>query len=200
MAATTSKGKMPLLIGVGLLLIAVVYTVITYNKLVRQEEAVKLNWSELQNVYKRRLDMVPTLVTIVQGAAAFEKELLQEVVNARSKAGNLQLSGEGATFDNYSQQEAAQAELANGMSRVIAVIEAYPDLKATKSFQYLQSQLEGTERRIKFARKDFNAAVNVYNTSVRQLPSSLVASMFGFNVKEGFKADAGADNAPEVKF
>lgn len=200
MAATTSKGKMPLLIGVGLLLIAVVYTVITYNKLVRQEEAVKLNWSELQNVYKRRLDMVPTLVTIVQGAAAFEKELLQEVVNARSKAGNLQLSGEGVTFDNYSQQEAAQAELANGMSRVLAVIEAYPDLKATKSFQYLQSQLEGTERRIKFARKDFNAAVNVYNTSVRQLPSSLVATVLGFKVKEGFKADAGADNAPEVKF
>lgn len=200
MAATTPKGKMPLYIGVGLLLLAVVYTVITYNKLVQQEEAVKLTWSELQNVYKRRLDMVPTLVTIVQGAAAFEKELLQEVVNARSKAGNLQLSNEGATFGNYTQQEAAQAELANGMSRVIAVIEAYPDLKATKSFQYLQAQLEGTERRIKFARKDFNAAVNTYNTSVRQLPSSLVASVFGFSVKEGFKADAGADNAPEVKF
>jgi LemA protein len=198
MPLSSSKRSLPLFIGIGLLLVAVVYTAVIYNRLVKQEEAVKLNWSELQNVYKRRLDMVPTLVTIVQGAASFEKELLQEVMQARSKAGSLQAGA--VTFDAYQQQEAAQAELAGGMNRLIAVVEAYPDLKAAKSFVYLQAQLEGTERRIKFARKDFNAAVNTYNTTVRQLPSSLVAAVCGFRIREGFKADTGTDSAPEVKF
>ena len=182
-----------------MLVVSLIYTAFSYNRLVKQEEAVKLAWSELQNLYGRRADMVPTLVTIVQGAAAFEQELLREVTEARSRAGTLQLTG-GPNAENYRQQEGAQAALAQSMNRVIAVVEAYPDLKATKNFIYLQAQLEGTERRIKVARKDFNAAVQAYNALVRQFPSSLTARTFGFREKEGFRADAAADTAPEVTF
>ncbi len=193
-----TRSRLILSIVAGLVLLSGIYLAVTYNRFVGQEESVNLAWSELQNVYKRRADMVPSLVTIVKGAASFEKSLLEEVAAARSRTASLASSSLSA--EDYKKQEEAQSQLAMSMNRVIAIVEAYPDLKASKNFLYLQSQLEGTERRIKFARKDFNASVNTYNTSVRQFPSSLVASLTGFKPKEGFKADAGAQSAPEVQF
>ena len=193
-----TRSRLILSIVAGLVLLSGIYLAVTYNRFVGQEESVNLAWSELQNVYKRRADMVPSLVTIVKGAASFEKSLLEEVAAARSRTASLASSSLSA--EDYKKQEEAQSQLAMSMNRVIAVVEAYPDLKASKNFLYLQSQLEGTERRIKFARKDFNASVNTYNTSVRQFPSSLVAGLTGFKPKEGFKADAGTQSAPEVQF
>ena len=193
-----TRSRLILLIAAGLVLIFGIYLAATYNKFVGQEESVNLAWSELQNVYKRRADMVPSLVTIVKGAASFEKSLLEEVAAARSRTASLASSSLSA--EDYQKQEEAQSQLATSMNRVIAIVEAYPDLKASKSFLYLQSQLEGTERRIKFARKDFNKSVNEYNTSVRQFPSSLVATLTGFKLKEGFKSDSGSEAAPEVQF
>ena len=193
-----TRSRLILLIAAGLVLIFGIYLAATYNKFVGQEESVNLAWSELQNVYKRRADMVPSLVTIVKGAASFEKSLLEEVAAARSRTASLASSSLSA--EGYKNQEDAQSQLAMSMNRVIAIVEAYPDLKASKSFLYLQSQLEGTERRIKFARKDFNTSVNEYNTSVRQFPSSLVATLTGFKLKEGFKSDSGSEAAPEVQF
>lgn len=176
----------------------VIYSIITYNKLVRRDEGVKLMWNEMQNNYQRRADLVPSLVAIVQGSAAFEKKILEEVAAKRSEA--VSSLNKGVSYLNYNSQEKAQAELANTMNRLIAVIENYPELKSTGAFQGLQTQIEGTERRIKIARKDFNEAVNLYNQSVRQFPSSLLANLFGFKTKEGFAADPGSDKAPEVKF
>ncbi len=193
-----TRSRLILLIVIGLVLLSGSYLAVTYNRLIGQEESVNLAWSELQNVYKRRADMVPSLVTIVKGAASFEQSLLEEVAAARSRTttyASSSLSG-----DDYKKQEEAQSQLAKSMNRVIAIVEAYPDLKASKNFLYLQSQLEGTERRIKFARKDFNARINDYNTSVRQFPSSLVARLTGFKPKEGFKSEAGSESVPEVQF
>jgi LemA protein len=193
-----TRSRLILLVAAGLLLLSGLYLAVAFNKFIEQEESVNLAWSELQNVYKRRSDMVPSLVTIVKGAAAFEQSVLEEVAAARSQTAAL--SSASLSAEDYQKQEEAQSRLAGSMNRVIAIIEAYPDLKASKSFLYLQSQLEGTERRIKFARKDFNASVNTYNTSVRQFPSSVVARITGFTLKEGFKADAGTEAAPEVQF
>lgn len=182
-----------------IVIIAVVfYFIVTYNNLVRKDEGVKLMWNEMQNNYQRRTDLVPSLVAIVQGSAAFEKKILEEIAEKRSEA--VSSLGKGVSYSNYKSQEQAQGELANTMNRLIAVVEAYPDLKSTNAFLGLQTQLEGTERRIKFARKDFNEKVNLYNQSVRQFPSSLVAKLFGFKPKEGFAAEPGSDKAPEVKF
>lgn len=182
-----------------IVIIAVIfYFIVTYNSLVRKDEGVNLMWNEMQNNYQRRTDLVPSLVAIVQGSAAFEKKILEEIAKKRSEA--VSSLGKGVSYSNYKSQEQAQGELANTMNRLIAVVEAYPELKSTKAFAGLQTQLEGTERRIKFARKDFNEKVNLYNQSVRQFPSSLVANLFGFKPKEGFAAEPGSDKAPEVKF
>jgi LemA protein len=193
-----ARSRLILLIVVGIVLLLGGYLAVTYNRLVGQEESVNLAWSELQNVYKRRADMVPSLVTIVKGAASFEQSLLEEVAAARSRTTTYASSSLSA--DDYQKQEEAQSQLAKSMNRVIAIVEAYPELKASKNFLYLQSQLEGTERRIKFARKDFNTTINVYNTSVRQFPSSVVSRLTGFKLKEGFKADNVAEAVPEVQF
>ncbi len=187
-----------ILILLGIVLVISIYLFTTYNGLVKKDEAVKLAWNEMQNTYQRRTDLVPNLVAIVQGSANFEKQTLEQIAEARAKA--TQLIGGAASYDNYSAQEKAQGELATTMSRMIALIEAYPELKTTQAFIGLQTQLEGTERRIKVARKDFNEQVNQYNQSVRKFPSNLAARLLGFTEKEGFKASIGADTAPEVKF
>lgn len=180
------------------LLVIVIFLFTTYNGFIKKEEAVKLAWSEMQNNYQRRLDLIPSLVGIVQGSANFEKQTFEQIAEARAKASSI-IRG-NVNFENYTAQEKAQGELANTMSRLIALVEAYPDLKSTKAFIGLQTQLEGTERRIKVARKDFNEQVNLYNQSVRHFPSNLAAAIFGYKMKEGFKAATGADTAPEVKF
>ena len=191
------KPKKLLFVFVPLLIIGI-YLFTTYNGFIKKEEAVKLGWNEMQNNYQRRTDLVPGLVAIVQGSANFEKQTLEQIAEARAKAASL--IGGNVNFDNYTAQEKAQGKLANTMSRLIALIEAYPDLKSTKAFIGLQTQLEGTERRIKIARQDFNEQVNQYNQSVRKFPSKIAAKLFSFKEKEGFKADAGAATAPEVKF
>lgn len=162
------------------------------------EEKVNNKWAETQNAYQRRADLIPSLVNVVKGSTDFEKNTLVELTEARAKAAQVNVTN--ADFGNYQQQEQAQAAVTNNMNKVIAVIEKYPDLKATNQFRTLQTQLEGTERRIKFARKDFNEAVMDYNRKVRSFPWNLVAKVLGYKAKDGFKADAGTQNAPEVQF
>ncbi len=188
-----------LLIGGGVLLVIVIWIVTSYNGLVNKEEKMKKQWSEVQNTYQRRLDLIPNLVNVVKGQADFEKSTLEQIANARAKA----LSGSSnteLTADNYNNQEQAQNELAGAANRMIIMIENYPVLKGTAAFSGLQTQLEGTERRVRVARKDFNGAVADYNKSVRGFPGSIIAKLFGFKVKEGFSAEAGADKAVEIKF
>lgn len=188
------------LIVLSILVILAIYIGVTYNRLVKQDENVKLNWGNLQNSYQRRLDLTPGLVAVVKATSDYEKQTLEQLASARAKATQVSVSTTGADYNNYNAQEKAQADVANSINRVIGVIERYPDLKSTKSYVYLQSQLEGTERRVKVSRNDFNQSVAEYNKLVRGFPSSIAASMFGYKPKEGFRSDAGSENAPEVKF
>ncbi|MCC6277941.1 MAG: LemA family protein [Oligoflexia bacterium] len=173
----------------------------SYNGLVSRQENVNEKWSQVQNNYQRRADLVPNLVNTVKGAAGFERDTLTAVVEARAKVGSLQVNRD--TLNNpeqFKKFEQAQGELSSAISRLLVVVEKYPDLKATANFADLQAQLEGTENRIAVSRKDFNDSVREYNTSVRRFPSNIVAQLSGFNVKSYFEAVAGAEKAPEVKF
>lgn len=185
---------------VGLIIILLgIFLITTYNSLVKKEEKVKFQWNEVQNNYQRRLDLVPNLVNIVQGGANYEKSTLQDVIEARSKAMNVNVSGE-ISSEKFKQQTVAQDNLANAANRLLVVVENYPDLKGTKAFVGLQVQLVGTERRIKVARQDFNSAIATYNSSVRSFPTKIVAGIFGFRPREGFEADKGTDKSVEIKF
>ena len=178
----------------GIILLLGIFTYTSYNSLVKKDEQVKLQWNEVQNVYQRRLDLVPNLVNTVKGGADFEKTTLQKIAEARAAASSTATSGA------YADITAAQNEVATATNRLLINVENYPELQGAKSFKDLQVQLEGTERRIKFARKDFNEAVATYNSKVRSFPTSLVAGMLGFPYKDGFAADAGADRAVEINF
>jgi LemA protein len=192
-----SRGLLFLLAGI--VLVIGIYLFTTYNSLVKKEEAVKRDFGNLNTTYQRRSDLIPSLVAVVKGASQYEKNVLTQVATARARASNLSFSG-NVSFQDYQQLEQAQGEMANSVNQALAVVENYPDLKGTKNFLYLQSQLEGTERRIKVARKDFNASVANYNNSVRRFPGNLAAGIFGFRQREGFHASAGADRAPEINF
>lgn len=185
------------LIAGAVLLVVVIYFVSTYNGLVKKEEKVKLQWSEVQNTYQRRLDLIPNLVNVVKGVSGFEQTVLQQIAEARSRAMNM--AGE-ITAGNYEKQRILQDSLASSANRIILLIENYPSVKSTAAYTGLQAQLEGTERRIRVARNDFNEAVANYNKAARAFPSSLVARLFGFKIKEGFEAAAGSDKAIEIKF
>ena len=148
---------------------------------------------------RRRLDLLPNLVGAVKASADYEKETLVKLVEARAKAAQLNISGD-ANYENFKKQEEAQGNVAVSANKLIATIEKYPDLKTTKSFLALQDQLEGTERRVKFSRNDFNEAVMEYNLKVRSFPSNIAAALFGFKKREGFNADAGTQHAPEINF
>lgn len=182
----------------GLLVILGIFLIVTYNGLVKKEEKVKLQWNEVQNAYQRRLDLIPNLVNVVKGGADFEQTTLQKITEARSKATSVNVSEVSAA--GYNAQSAAQDELAAAANRLLISVEKYPDLQGTKAFSTLQTQLERTELRIKIARKDFNESIQTYNSSVRNIPTSLVAGIFGFHAKEGFSSDAGAEKATEIKF
>ena len=184
----------------GIFLLLLIYGVITFNSLVQQEEKVKLQWNEVQNAYQRRLDFIPNVVNIVKGQAGFEQETLVKITEARAKASSVTISSGDLSAEKYNQQIAAQNELANATNRLVIAVEKYPELKGTAAFEGLQTQLEGTERRIKIARKDFNAAIAGYNSSVKSFPTKLVAGIFGFQPKEGFQSDAGAEKVVEIKF
>ena len=197
--ANTSSRRIWLILLVVLAILGIYFASVN-NKLVKEEENVKLTWANLQTTYQRRMDLVPSLVAVVKGSTDYEKQTLQQITEARSKAAQVSVNVGAATAENFSRQEQAQAEVATSTNRAIAVIENYPDIKSTKSFGELQSQLEGTERRIKVARNDFNGAVAQYNKLVRSFPSSLPATLFGYKTKEGFKSEVGAETAPEIKF
>lgn len=193
-----SKKSVYLLIA-GVIVLLLIYVVVAYNGLVKKEERVNQQWAEVQSTYQRRLDLIPNLVNVVKGVSDFEQGTLENIAAARAKA----LSGLQSTTvngENYAGQTRLQDSLAASVNRLIVVVEKYPALKGTAAYSGLQTQLEGSERRIKVARQDFNAAVADYNTSVRSSATGLVARLFGFKVKEGFTADAGSDKAVEIKF
>jgi LemA protein len=194
-----NRKRLPVIIIAGIVIIIAIYCIVSYNSFVAKEEKIKLQLSEVQNVYQRRLDLVPNLVNVVKGLTDFEQGTLEKIATARSKAAQINFTG-GATAADYQQQQAAQDTLAMATNRLIISVEKYPALKGTDAFSGLQTQLEGTERRIKIARKDFNAAIADYNNSVRTFPASIAAKLFGFGAKEGFEADTNADKAIEIKF
>jgi LemA protein len=187
------------IVGGAILLILIILAVTTRNSLVSKEEKVKLQWSEVQNTYQRRLDLIPNLVNVVKGVSDFEQTTLENIATARAEALNGS-SNNDLTADNYQKQKQLQDNLAASANKMIVLIEKYPTLKGTAAYSGLQVQLEGTERRIKVARNDFNEAVAGYNKKVRSFPSNIFAGLFGFKKKEGFEASAGSDKAVEIKF
>lgn len=184
----------------GLLVVIGIFLITTYNSLVKKEVRMQTQWSEVQNAYQRRLDLIPNLINVVKGAADFEQNILTEIATARSKAMSVNIDSANIDASKFQEQNTAQNGLANVSNRIIITIEKYPQLKGTEAFLALQTDLLGTERRIKVARKDFNEAVRAYNSSVRSFPTSLVAGIFGFKAKDGFTADSGTDKATEIKF
>ncbi len=171
-----------------------------YNGMVNLDEKVENKWNNVQSEYQRRADLIPNLVNTVKGAANFEQETLTQVMEARAKATSVQVDPTNITPEKLAEYQQAQAGVSSALGRLLAVVENYPDLKANQNFRDLQVQLEGTENRIKTARNDFNGAVQEYNTTVRRFPNNIFAGMFGFERKEGFKAEAGSERAPNVQF
>lgn len=174
----------------------------SYNKLVSLSAATDARWADVQNVYQRRADLVPNLVATVQGAANFEKSTITEVTAARASVGQVKIDIGSApkTAEQLKQFEQAQGALSSSLSRLLAVSEKYPELRATQAFRDLQAQLEGTENRIAVERRNFTAAVQSYNTGVRTFPNSVLAGMFHFETRPFFQATAGADTPPKVQF
>lgn len=172
----------------------------SYNSLVNQDESVKNAWNKVQSDYQRRADLIPNLVNTVKGEASFERGTLNDVISARARATQMQVSPENLTPENIEKFQQAQAQLSGSLSRLLVTVEQYPNLRANDAFRNLQAQLEGTENRIKVARNDFNDAVQVYNTKVRRFPTNIFAGMMGFHPRQGFTADPGSERAPSVNF
>lgn len=195
-----SKTIKTILIIVGILVLLGAMLVSPYNNMVSKDEGCSKAWSNVENNYQRRMDLINNLVKTVQGAADYEKGTLEAVINARAKATSVQVDPSNLTEESIAQYQAAQDQLSSALSRLLVVVEQYPDLKANQNFLELQSQLESTENRIAVARKDFNEAVNDYNSYIRRFPNNIIAGMFNFDKKGYFKSAEGADKAPEVEF
>lgn len=196
--------KVVIPIAIVIIIILIIYGSFTgtYNKMVTMEEGVKASWSQVENVYQRRFDLIPNLVETVKGYAAHESETLSAVTEARASAGGVmnisdEVLQDPAAFERF---QAAQSELSGALQRLLVVTENYPELKANQNFLALQDQLEGTENRIAVERKRFNENVQVYNTYIKQFPRMLIANMTGFDEKPYFESAAGADTAPKVEF
>src|SRR5207247_350928 len=174
----------------------------SYNRLVRLQQSVDQSWAQVQNVYQRRADLIPNLVSTVAGAANFEKSTLTEVTNARASVGQVKLDPSKAPTDaaQLEKFQQAQGQLSTALSRLLLVTENYPQLRATEAFQNLQAQLEGTENRISVERNNFNTAVQEYNTALSTFPTNMLNKMFGFQARPYFNAQPNAEKAPEVKF
>ena len=193
---------------VGCLVIAAIVAVVAifwgmgqYNGLVRSQEGVNAAWSQVENVYQRRMDLIPNLVATVKGVAEFEKETYTAVAEARSRSGQITISKEVLENpETFRKFEESQGQLSSALSRLLAVAENYPQLKANQNFLELQSQLEGTENRIAVERRRFNEVAQEYNTRVRTFPGSLLAGLFGFQQRPYFASAPGADTAPKVEF
>lgn len=171
-----------------------------YNAMVTAEENVKTAWAQVENQYQRRSDLIPNLVATVKGYAAHESQVLESVVAARAKATQVVVDPSQASPEQLAAYQASQGELSQALGRLLAVTENYPDLKADKNFRDLQEQLEGTENRITVARNAFNESAKEYNRLIRLFPNNIVASVFGFQQKAYFAAEAGAEKAPVVAF
>lgn len=181
------------------LVLAVVVALGSYNRLVGLDEAVKAAWGQVENVYQRRADLVPNLVETVKGARDFERDTLTAVVEARAKISQINL-GRVPTAGELQQFQSAQDGLSSALSRLLVVVERYPELKATEAFRDLQAQLEGTENRITVERKRFNDAAQGFNTARRRFPTVLFAGLLGFSERPYFQATPGSDRPPQVTF
>jgi LemA protein len=194
---------------VGCLVVVVIVAIIaavafagTYNHLVTLQQAVDAQWAQVENVYQRRADLIPNLVATVQGAANFEKSVLTEVTQARASVGQVQVNAKDLPNDPqaFARFEQAQNQLTSALSRLLVVVERYPDIKANANFQTLQAQLEGTENRITVERQRFNERAQEYNTGLLRFPTNFIGRVFGFKEKAYFQAQAGAERAPQVQF
>jgi len=196
-----SKGTIVVLVVVLLVLFAGCAGCTTYNSLVASEEQVEQVWGDVETQYQRRADLIPNLVNTVRGAADFEQETLESVTQARARATSINLTADDLTDPvKVRAFQEAQSQLSGALSRLLAVSENYPQLRATEAFRDLQAQLEGTENRISVARRDYNATVRQYNTKVRRFPSNIFAGMLGFDTRLPFEAEEGAEEAPTVDF
>ena len=172
----------------------------TYNGMVKMSEAVSAQWSNVENQYQRRIDLIPNLVNTVKGYASHEEQALIDVVNARAQATKTQINFDQLDEATLQKLNRTQGELSSALSRLMAISESYPDLKANQNFMELQAQLEGTENRIAVERRKFNESVRNYNADIRQFPKNIIAGMFGFTPKPYFEANEGAEQAPKVEF
>ena len=192
--------NLTLLVVLGLILILGVWGCSGYNGVVKQDENVKKAWSNVNTEYQKRSDLVGNLVNTVKGAANFEQETLTKLVEARAKATSVNFTADQLTPENIAKFQQAQSQMTGALSRLLAVVENYPDLKANQNFLQLQGQLDGIEGDVRNSRRSFNEAINTYNVKVRSFPMNMLAGLFGFKAKEGFKADEGAEKAPKVQF
>ncbi len=191
-----------IILGVVILLVIITYVSLKngYNKMVALDEQVKAQWAQVENVYQRRADLIPNLVSTVKGAADFEKTTLTQVIEARAKATQVKIDASNLNEQTMRQFQESQGALTQALSRLMVVSEQYPNLKANQNFLDLQAQLEGSENRITTERRTYNEVVQNYNTTIRSFPKNIFAGMFGFQPRPNFTAEAGADKAPEVKF
>ena len=194
------KSTITLLVVVGILVALVGWTIGAYNVLVTLDEETNGKWAQVESAYQRRADLIPNLVNTVKGYAEFEQETLTGVIEARSKATGINVDASSLTPESIANFQAAQQQLSGALSRLMVTVERYPDLKANQNFLGLQSQLEGTENRIKIERDRFNVSVKDFNATIRKFPKTIIASSFGFEKKGYFEADAGSEKAPEVQF
>ncbi len=194
--------KLLITLGVIVLLVIIFYSFFAgrYNEMVTRNELVNRHWADVETAYQRRADLIPNLVNTVKGYADFEQETLTQVIEARSKATAINVDANDLDPASIAQFQQAQEGLSSALSRLMVVVERYPDLKANQNFLQLQSQLEGTENRISVERRKFNEATRDYNTYIGLFPQSMLAGMYGFDKKGYFEASAGAEQAPEVQF
>ncbi len=195
-----SNNQRTLIIIVAVFLAIGAFVITKYNGLVAQDENVNKAWGNVETQYQRRSDLIPNLVETVKGYASHEKTTLESVMNARSKATQIQMNVNDLSEQKLQQYRQAQGEITAALGKLIALSENYPDLKANENFKDLQVQLEGTENRISESRRQFNEAVQHYNMTVRTFPGNLIAGLFGFEKKNGFVAETGSEKAPQVNF
>ncbi|WP_300439318.1 LemA family protein [Christiangramia sp.] len=188
------------LIPIGIIIVLIILIASPYNSLVDNEENAEQAWNNVESSYQRRNDLIGNLVKTVEGAADFERGTLTDVIEARAKATSVNVDASNLDAAQIQQFQEAQQGVTSALSRLLVTVERYPDLKANQNFLQLQSQLEGTENRINVARDRFNEAVATYEKSRRKFPSNITAALFGFDEMDGFEADAGAEDAPDVEF
>ena len=194
------KKNKGLIITVVVIALVAIWGISSYNGLVSMDENVSNSWANVETQYQRRSDLIPNLVNTVKGYAKHESETLESVMAARSQATQVKIDPSNCTPQQLAAYQKAQGDVTTALGKLLAITENYPDLKANQNFLALHSQLEGTENRINVARKDFNDTAKKYNTSLRRFPRNIIASMFGFEKRNYFEAEAGAEKAPKVEF